>query len=246
MAPHAIVHHRLDLVLRLIDSTTGKEISERRTHLAMNPDKKIKPIVRGDGKYLFIGIGRTDFELEICVYGYELQKVKVEFESIDEKMPIKEVYLLPQATSVRGDNLLTLRGNLPGIKELEAVSLTNVVCSYKEYDKRNNILKVFNQHKEKMKDIHYGIVDTVSMEYEHFEVKDEITTQEIRLKKPLEKENTINQPISRVIFGQVNDDGNYILVVNAGKLAIYLVRYVVDDTVHYKKIDFNNLNEQTL
>lgn len=247
MESHAIVHHRLDLILRLIDSTTGREISDKRCEIFMTPDKKVKPVARGDGIYLFLGIGREDFDIEVHVYGYESRKEKVIFESIEENMPIKEVYLLPQATLAREDGILTLRGNLPGIKDIQAVSLSDVVCSFKEYDRRNNILKVFNQHKVKMKDIHYGILNLSDvMEFDHFEVKEELTTQEMRLKKPLEKQYTVNQPISKIIFGQTSDDGEYKLAVRAGRLAYYLVRYVVDDTVYFKKIDFNNLSEQSL
>ena len=98
-----------------------------------------------------------------------------------------------------------------------------------------------------MKDIHYGIIDSSDvMDFDHFEIKEELNTQEMRLKKPLEKQYTINQPISKIIFGQTSDDGEYKLAVRAGKIAYYLVRYVVDNTVHFKKIDFNNLSEQSL
>lgn len=246
MAPHAIVHHRLGLVLRLIDSTTGREIADRRCQIVTNPDIRVKPVARGDGTYLFLEIGRTDFEVDIHVYGYESRKEKVVFENLDENMPIKEVYLLPKAEMAMDDNIRTLRGKLPGIKEIEAVSLTSVVCNFKEYDKRNIILKMFNQHNVKMKNIHYAIIDVNAMEYDCIEIKEELTTQEVRLKEKLEKEYTINQPIAGRIFGQVNDDGEYMLAVRVGRLANYLVRYVVDDTVHFKKIDFNNLDEQSL
>lgn len=246
MAPQAIVHHQLDLVLRLVDSTTGRGISERNCKMIFEPDFKVKPVVRDDGTYLFIGIGRTDFIADIHVYGYESRKEKVVFENLDEKMPIKEVYLLPEATSAREDNILTLRGNLPGIQEIEAVSLSDVVCIYKDYDKRKNILNVFNQHKVKLKDVHYGIISLDKTEYDHIEIKEELTTQEVRLKDSLEKEYTINQSIAKIIFGQVSEDGEYKIAVRAGNLSDYLVRYVVDDTVHFKKIDFNKLNEQSL
>ena len=246
MAPHAIVRHRLDLVLRLIDSTTGYAIPERKIQMVMRPDKHVKPIVRDDGTYLFIGIGRTDFEIDIHVYGYESKTEKVMFEDLDENMPIKEVYLLPKAISTREDNLLTLRGTLSGIEEVEAISLSSVVCNFKEYDKRRNILKIFNQHNVKMKDVHYGILDMENEMFEHFVIKKVLSTQELELRKSLEHDYTMNQPIARIIFGQVNEDGEYILTVNAGQTAWYLVRYVVEGTVHYKKIDFNQLNGQSL
>lgn len=246
MAPHAIVRHRLDLVLRLIDSTTGYEIPERRVQLIMRPDKHVKPIVRDNGTYLFIGIGRTDFEMDIHVYGYESKTEKVMFEDLDETMPIKEVYLLPQAISTREDNLLTLRGTLSGIEEIKAISLSNVVCNFKEYDKRKNILKIFNQHNVKMKDVHYGILNMEHEQFEHFVIKKVLSTQELELKQSLENDYTMNQPIARIIFGQVNAGGEYILTVNAGQSAWYLVRYVVEGIVQYRKIDFNQLDGQSL
>ena len=43
-----------------------------------------------------------------------------------------------------------------------------------------------------------------------------------------------------------DEDGEYKIAIRAGNLSDYLVRYVVDDTVHFKKIDFNKLNEQSL
>jgi hypothetical protein len=214
--------------------------------MVMKPDLHAKPIVRGDGTYLFLGIGRTDFEMDIHVYGYESKTEKVMFEDLDETMPIKEVYLLPKAISAREENLLTLRGHLPGIQEVEAVSLSNVVCNYKEYDKRKNILKIFNQHNVKMKDVHYGIIDAENEMFEHFEIKKVLSTQELGLKKSLENDYTMNQPIARIIFGQVNADGEYILTVNAGQNAWYLVRYVVEGTVHYKRVDLNQLDGQSL
>lgn len=213
--------------------------------MVMKPDLNVKPVAKGNGVYLFLGIGRTDFELEIHINGYESEKVKVMFEKMDENIPIMEVYMLQKENSAKGGNILTLRGKLPGIQTIEAVSLTNVVCCYKEYDKVQNILKVFNQHSVEIKDVHYGIIDVNSMKYEHFEVKEELSTQEIRLKNKLEKEYTVNQPISRVIFGKANDD-EYILTVTCSKHLNYLVRYVVNDSVHFKKIDFSNLNGQSL
>ena len=70
-------------------------------------------------------------------------------------------------------------------------------------------------------------------------IKKVLSTQELELRKSLEHDYTMNQPIARIIFGQVNEDGEYILTVNAGQTAWYLVRYVVEGAVHYKKIDFN-------
>lgn len=246
MAEQAIVHHRLDLLLRLIDSVTGRSISDNNIQLNTNPVRKLNPVARDNGIYLFIGIGRTDFELDIHVYGYESRKVQIRFEDLDENMPMKEVCLLPKANPAQKDSILTLRGRMPGIKEIEAVSLSDGKYSFKEFDSKKKILHVLNQHNAKIKDVYYGIIDTSAMEYEKIEVDKEINDHEIRLKKQLEKEYTINQPITRIIFGQTDEDGEYMLKVPAGMHSEYLIRYVVEETVYFKKVNLNNPDEQSL
>ena len=246
MAAHAIITHHLNLALRLIDSITGRGIVSKDVRFDINPAINVRPIARGDGTYLFIDIGDVDFELNIHVYGYESRKVQIEHATLYTTMPIKEIYLLPKALTAQNDDILTLRGNMPGIKEIEAISLSNVICSFKEFDRRKKTLKLFNQHNVKLKDVYYGIYDSSVNEYEKFEVDEEITTQEVRLRKPLEKECTVNQPVMRIIFGQTDEHGGYMLKVPSGKLAEYVIRYVVGEDVHFKRVNLNNPDEQSL
>ena len=246
MAAHAIISHHLNLALRLIDSITGRGIDSNKVRFDINPAINVRPIARGDGTYLFIDIGNDDLELNVHVYGYESRKVQIEHSTLNPTMPIKEVYLLPKALTAQNDEILTLRGKMPGIKEIEAISLSNVKCSFKEFDRRKKTLKIFNQHNVSLKDVYYGIYDASANEYEKFEVDEEISTQEIRLKKPLEKECTMNQPIMRIIFGQTDEQGDYMLKVPSGILAEYVVRYVVGEDVHFKKVNLNNPDEQSL
>ena len=67
---------------------------------------------------------------------------------------------------------------------------------------------------------------------------------EIRLKEPLTSAYVINQPIARIIPGQVGKDGSYMLKVKSSREAIYLVRYVVDGEERYQKVDFNQPEEE--
>lgn len=235
-----VIQHRLDLAVRLIDSVSLLEIDEKRVKFNVNT------VSRGNGVYLFLGIEHIDFDLEVHVYGYEARKVRIVFDELDKKLPIKEIYLLPDSRMALRDDILTLRGNMPNIKEIEAVPLNSPFCLFKEYDKRERKLKIYNQYNVRLKNIHYGIVDTTNTEYEHVEVEKELSEKEVRLKNRLEKEYTINQPVVPVIFGQTYDDGRYLLKVSAGENAEYLVRYVVDDEVIFKRIDFNNPEEITL
>jgi sulfur relay (sulfurtransferase) DsrC/TusE family protein len=237
MGAQATIHHRLDLALRLIDTVTGKVILERNTQFfTQSPGKKAIP--KGGGLYIFLNIGREEFELDVHVYGYEHQKVKITYPEQEEYMPIREIYLIPLDNPVL-EQVLTLRGNLPGIEEIEAVSLTDTNCCIKEFDARKRILSVLNQKNIRFHHIHYGLINRVRTAYEHFEVEKEISLQEIKCKKKLEQEVQINQPIVRVIFGQTNEQGDYVLKVKNDEIAQYLVRFVADGKVFYQKVDFH-------
>ncbi len=237
MKAQAIIHHRLDLVLRLLDSVTGRMIEERNVvFLPRTPG--IQPLPRGAGVFLFLNTRKEDFDMEIRVQGYEPQEVRVILSEEGSQPKTQEVYLLPLDNPVL-DNILTLRGNLPGIEEIEAVSLTDVNCCIKEFDARKRIMIVLNQRNVRFDHIHYGLIDKERKAYEHFELEKEISPQSVKLKQKLETEFQINQPIVRVIFGRTTEQGDYVLKVANDTIAQYLVRFKVDGKVFYQRVDFH-------
>lgn len=237
MVAHATIHHRLDLAIRLVNTVTGKVVEEYNTKFITGLTG-VKAIPKQGGMYLFLNIGREDFEMEIHVYGYEVQKVQIKFSENQEQMPIREVYLLPLETPINED-ILTLRGKLSGIEEIEAVSLSDMNCCIKEFDARKRIMSVLNQRNVRFHHTHYGLINREKTEYEHFEVEKEISPQEIKCRQKLEKEFFINQPIARVIFGQIKEHGDYVLKVVNEENAKYLVRYVVEGKIFYQTVDFH-------
>ena len=240
MEASSTIHYRLDLALRLINAVTGKVINERRV-MIKTQSPGVKPIQRGEGLYLFLNIDGEVIDLDIDVYGYDRRKVNIILENKQGQMPIKEVYLLPLENPIR-DDVLTLRGNLEGIEEIEAVSLTDTNCCTKEFDTRKKIITVLNQRNIRFHHIHYGLINREKTAYEHFELEKEISLQEMKCKKRLEKEVGINQPIVRVIFGQVNGKGDYVLKVPNDEVAQYLVRFVAGGQEYYQKVDFHEEN----
>lgn len=237
MVAHATIHHKLDLALRLVNTVSGKVVEEYNVKFITGLTG-VKAIPKQGGMYLFLNVGREDFEMEVHVYGYEPQKIQIRFSDYQEKMPIREVYLLPLETPTRED-ILTLRGQLSGIEEIEAVSLSDTNCCIKEFDARKKIMSVLNQRNVRFHHIHYGLVNREKTEYEHFEVEKEISPQEIKCKQKLEKDFFINQPIGRVIFGQVMNEEEYLLRVMNDENAKYLVRYVIGGKAFYQTVDFH-------
>lgn len=236
MMAHATIHHKLDLALRLINTVTGRVVEDRSVQF-ITGQTGIKAIPKQGGMYLFLNVGSEDFEADIHVYGYESQKVQIRLSELQGNMPIREVYLLPIESPIRED-VLTLRGKLSGIEEIEAVSLSDTNCCIKEFDAGKRIMSVLNQRNVRFHHTHYGLVNRERTEYEHFEVEKEISPQEIKCKKRLEKEFYINQPIARVIFGQINNREEYLLRVANDENTKYLVRYVVEKRTFYQTVDF--------
>lgn len=237
MVAHATIHHKLDLALRLVNTVTGRVVEERNTQFITGLTG-VRAIPKQGGMYLFLNVGSKDFEMDIHVYGYEPQKIQIRLSELQGTMPIREVYLLPLETPIRED-VLTLRGRLSGIEEIEAVSLSDTNCCIKEFDARKRIMSVLNQRNVRFHHTHYGLVNRERTEYEHFEVEKELSPQEIKCKKTLEKEFSINQPIGRIIFGQINNQEEYILRVANDENATYLVRYVTDGKTYYQTVDFH-------
>lgn len=236
MEAQSTIHHRLDLALRLINSVDGRVIEEKNA-IFKTQSPGMKAIPRGGGLYLFLNGERLDFDMEIQVYGFEPQKVRICFSEKEEKVPIREVYLIPLDNPIKED-VLTLRGNISGIEEIEAVSLMDVNCCIKEFDARKRIMTVLNQRNLRFNHIHYGVINRERTAYEPFQVEKELSVQEIKCKKALTQPFQINQPIVRIIFGQINEQGDYVLKVANDEAAQYLVRYVVDGKEFFQKVDF--------
>lgn len=240
MEAHATIHHKLDFALRLVNTTTGRVVEEYNSKFITGL-AGVKTIPKPGGMYLFLNVGSEEFEIDIHVYGYEPQKIQIRLSELQGSVPIREVYLLPLEAPIKED-ILTLRGNLSGIEEIEAVSLSEMNCCIKEFDARKRIMSVLNQRNVRFHHVHYGLINRERTQYEHFEVEKEISPQEIKCKKSLEKEFYINQPIARVIFGQIRNQEEYLLRVLNDENAKYLVRYVVNGEIFYQIVDFHEKN----
>lgn len=237
MVTHATIHHKLNLALRLINTVTGSVVEEYNTKFE-TPLTGLKVIPKPGGMYLFLNVESKEFEMDIHVYGYEAQKIQIKLSDEPGMLYIRDIYLIPLETPIRED-VLTLRGKLSGIEEIEAVSLSDSICCIKEFDARKRIMSVLNQKNVRFHHTHYGLVNRERTEYEHFEVEKEISFQEIKCKQKLEKEFFINQPIVRVVFGQILNQDEYLLRVKNDDDANYLVRYVVEGQTYYQRINFH-------
>ena len=61
---------KLDLLVRLFDTTTGAQVTERNV-VFKRDGIPVRPELRDPGTYVFINTGREDFLMRTEVYGYE-------------------------------------------------------------------------------------------------------------------------------------------------------------------------------
>ena len=58
----AEIHYKLDLIVRLVDTTTGKAIGQRQVTF-QNEEQVIPFLRRDEGLYILLNRGRNDIEL---------------------------------------------------------------------------------------------------------------------------------------------------------------------------------------
>ena len=242
----SVIHHSLDLLLRLIDTTTGYEAEERDVHF-YEDEKEIFPMRRGTGCYVFINYERKDQRIRVRAYGYESTTVDINYENMDSVVPVKEVFLIPSENLSKGEPVISFAGRLPKISEIEAVSLEPSGCTISSYDERKRIIKMFKTKQTAMENLYYGLVNTEKNSYEKFIVEKEISDNSIKIREALKEEFSINSPIARIIFGSVTEDGAYLLRVRDNRKELkYIIRYVVGGKENFQEIDFRNPEKTTL
>ena len=90
-----------------------------------------------------------------------------------------------------------------------------------------------------MEDIHYGLLSPDGKCYERIEVTESVSSQTVKLGHPLRAAPAANQPVMRIIFGQVREDGSYLLRVRDDSAsAQYLVRCILDGEERFQRVDF--------
>ena len=239
---------RLDLLVRLIDTTTGAAVEESNV-LFLRDGREVRPERKGRGTYIFINSGREDFLMRVRVKGFDEYETSVSYEGLDPSIPECNVFLIPSENTSKGEKLLGLSGNLPFLESLEAVNLSRIICFANEYDPKELKLGIFGQMGGRvyLYDTFYGIPDADRGSYERIEVLDEITPQSVRLRDPLEKELAPNSPLMRVVFGSVKENGDYcIRVRDDGKDVKYLLRYTVGGEERFKTVDFRDVKDVDL
>ena len=240
--PAFVIRAKLDLLVRLFDTTTGATVDERNV-IIMRNGVPARPESRGAGMFVFINTGREDFLMQIEVTGYERYEARVRYEELDERLPACNVFLMPSENTSKGRYTISFSGTLPFLKKIEAVNLNRFLCLTADMNPRTGAISLFQPQggRIQLDEEYYGLLSTDRKSYERIEVEKMISPQSVRLKHPLTGAFAPNLPISRIVYGIVHEDGGYLLrVCDDGENTRYLVRYEVGEEVRFQEVDLKD------
>lgn len=242
MGDECVIRVRIDLLIRLIDTTTGASVNEMNTEF-IRDGSTMTPVYKGDGNFIFINTGRENGLMHIKAYGYEEKTIYVNYEELAEYTPECDVFLIPSESTIKGEPIISISGNLPSLKSIDAINVLRPLCSFAEFNAKKKEISVFGFVAGKdveLGDMHYAMTKMDEKSYESFEVADQSGANKAILKDPLQGETKPNQKIYRLLFGDVKDDGSFVFRVRDDATEIrYLLRFVAGDDTYFRLIDFH-------
>lgn len=233
------IHYQVDLVIQLIDTTTGKGISGRKVIFTKN-DGPLDVVTNSGGDFIVVNAGREDFTLGIEVWGYEVSKLAICYEDLDERLPIQPVFLVPMENIGTGEGVVSLEGILEGIESVEGVNINRPYCSFSDFNEKKMEMTVFGPQGAplSMNDCFYGLINDQTS-FERIEVLKKTGDSKVLVRSKLNAESKVNAPIARVIFGKVDGDRFIFRVRDDASVLMYLIRYVVKGEERFRLVNFN-------
>lgn len=230
--------HRLDLALRLVDTTSGRNISGQSVRTFLDG----KPVFFGeknDHMLIFQNLEKRTFCLRIESRFFEPVQVDVDLDAMKKGLPLLELQLVP-SRQYPGENVfLNLEGTLEGIRELSAIRLGDNACLIRQVDARKRLLHVFNPYHLSMDRVEYALLNPDRNQFESFRVLRLVNDQTLKVDQIPEMQFQNYFPITPIVFGVTRPDGSYCLRVrDDGEQARWLVRWVAQDEVEFRVIDF--------
>lgn len=227
------IHFKLSLILRLVDTTTGKKVKERPVIFKVK-DQILPFQQKEEGVYILLNHEEADLMLDISVPGYLPMQTTVCFAQLPTKLPEVEVPLIPETGRNRFIDYLTVEGKKPGITSVTAVSFRDPHGAVIGYQPRRQSLKLY--YAKAFEEQSYAVLHEQAQEFEEFRVDKKLNDFEIRLISPLQKECEPKEKVGRIIRGKVDPDGHYLLrMVEEGSESDYLIRYVVNGQESFER-----------
>ena len=240
-----VITAKLSLALRLVDTTTGKELEGTGISFFLD-GKRTQPIKKGGATFVFVNLGREDFLMQIDAPGYDRADVKVIGTELDPKLPIIDVFLMPSEKNRIGGDVLEICGTLSRLEYIEAIRLDRPIAKFQSTQDKKDVHKMNLQPLQTgggviLDTMAYALLSEDETRYDIFEVKKQDAPLSIILKEPLTAEHVLNDRIYRIIYGRAGPKGRFCLKVrDDGSTFSYLVHFKAGAYEYFRKVDFSD------
>lgn len=246
MEKNLVFTHRLDLALRLVDTTSGRNVPGRSISVFAD-DEPMHFAEKSDQVLVFQNLRKRKFRMKIVSPAFEAAEADVDLDAMGKGLPMLEIHMVPGEQYPGGTDFLTLRGTLPGIGELSAVRLGDNACLIREFDPRKRLVKIFNPHRLALDRVQYALVDPDRGVYEPFRILQLVDNQTLKVDRVLEMPFRNYFPITPEVFGKTWLDGSYCLRLrDEGRDARWLVRWTKDGESCFRTVDFRKTEHPLL
>ena len=230
--------HRLDLALRLVDTTSGRNVSGRNVTVLADGEP-IRFSEKQDQVLVFQNLGKRKFRMKILSPAFEEAETEVDLDALGRGLPLLEIHLVPSEQYPGGATFFTLQGLLPGIGELAAVRVGDKACLMREFDPRKRLAKVFNPHHLALDRVYYALLDPDRGIYEPFRILRLVDDQTLKVDRILEMSFKNYFPVTPEVLGKTRPDGSYCLRLrDEGQDARWVIRWKINGENRFRMVNF--------
>lgn len=237
----AAICYRLDLVIRLVDTTVGSPVTERQVLFREN-GRMLSFLSRGAGTYVLVNGERKKRQISIAVRGYLETTADICYEALTGRYPEVYVELIPERPKYGGWDFMDISGNLPGISSVAAVCLTAPSARAVSYNAEKRQMRILPARELNEKT--YALIHSQTDSFEEFCVASVKKKVLLRLEHPLETAFQPEEEIARIVRGRTETNGNYLLRLRGdGQGLQYLIRYVVNGKTNFRRAAAGNADD---
>lgn len=239
-----VIRACLSLAVRLIDTTTGKLIPEYGIRFYKDGNL-MNAINKDQGTWIFLGEDREDFLMTIDADGFDKKDIPVRYETLNPRLPMFDIFLMPSEKNRKGGSVLEIHGTLSKLESIEAVPIDRPICLFQGISERRHIVTMELLPNTQgggieIEEMKYAILSDDGESYEVFEVTAKQTPKSVVLKERPTREYKTNDKILRIIYGKVTPEGEFLFKVrDDGAVLNHLIRIVADGKEYFRKIDFS-------
>ncbi|MBO4457631.1 MAG: hypothetical protein J5802_07920 [Butyrivibrio sp.] len=239
-----VISAKLTLAVRLVDTTTGAELTETDIRFYFN-EERVYPMREGTGTYIFINMGKEDFLMRICACGYDDVELDINFDTLDPKLPFKDIFLMPSEKNIIGGAVIKISGNLPGLEFIEAIDLSHPIAVFQGMTTGKdipmmNLLPMTLAGGVALDPVAYAMLSNDRLRYEVFTVQEQADVTSVMLKTQLKFKHEFNEKIFRIIYGRAGPEGDFILKVRDDEdVHDYLLFFRAGGREYIRPIDFH-------